>query len=55
MILRERLDIAVALDPVVVEVDKADVGATMLNRYVLLECAARDPTKLRGQHEAAPV
>ncbi len=45
--LRERLDVAVAVDPVVVEVDREDIGATMMNRFVLLECAVRDPTNLR--------
>ncbi|GAX85039.1 hypothetical protein CEUSTIGMA_g12459.t1 [Chlamydomonas eustigma] len=46
-LIQERIDIGVALDPVVVEVDSEDTGATLLNRFVLLECAVRDPTNLR--------
>ncbi|KAG1676145.1 hypothetical protein FOA52_004985 [Chlamydomonas sp. UWO 241] len=55
--VRERLDVAVAVDPIVVEVDSADIGATLMNRFVLLECGVRDPTNLRVKVEmrlAAP-
>jgi len=46
-LVAERLDVGVALDPVVVEVDAEDVGTTVMNRFVLLECAVRNPTQLR--------
>eukprot|EP00955_Chlamydomonas_euryale_P084760 364003-Chlamydomonas_euryale.AAC.8 len=49
--VRERLDVAVCVDPVVVEVDREDIGATMMNRLVLLECGVRDPTNLRVKVE----
>ena len=32
MLLSDRMDVAVALDPVVVEVDREDIGTTLMNR-----------------------
>ena len=46
-LIPERLDVAAALDPVVVELDGRDIDSTLMNRIVLLECGVRDPTNLR--------
>lgn len=35
VLLSDRIDVAVALDPVVVEVDREDIGATLMNRLVV--------------------
>jgi hypothetical protein len=38
-LIQERIDIGVALDPLVVEVDREDMGATLLNRFYQPLCS----------------